>query len=493
MTDLQRLVADKIDWGEQKTRALIETSTLGSGFKRDAYRELEATTNSFIASSIPQSHWTIITGLRGVGKTTLLAQLYQQPTLSDYKKFYLSLDEFYQMGVTIEDIVSVIQDRLGNKLMTNQEPVFVFLDEVHFLPHWSTGVKVLYDNSRRLCLVCTGSSAISFWTNPDIGRRARMISLPPLSLREFSKIESLYSQKDKPDLGQTSKVSRSEQLKEILFGSSSEQEIFSKLKRIKTLEFSDKQVYDYVNFYGSMPFVATIKHSGPKTKDRNESQIRDLILQTINTFSMRDLDVLSNFDAGTKSKFMRLLLLLANDNSTSLRKIAKNLELNTLTATNMLRALSDGEIVTSIAPLGSSFGKISKSYKYLFASPALRQALSSTKLDLKTHEESANLRGSLLEDSVGMYLKRLFVSQPLKGILEYDANQGGADFIVMPRGLRSEATILEVGWGKNRADQVLKTRRQLKKAKGLVVTDGPLRFDDQNKVVFVPLALFFEL
>ena len=528
MTDLQKLILGKIDQGAQKTQAIVDSSTLGTDFKRSAYWELEQSLEIFLSDKTPNSQWTIITGLRGVGKTTLLAQLYRHPSLDTCAKFYLSLDELYSAGATMDDVTAAIEHRLKSKILNTQNPILIFLDEVHFLPQWSLAAKILYDNSRHLFLVCTGSSAISFWTNPDIGRRAKMISIPPLSFQEFRGIEGLYSELAIRQLTeewhQTSQTpsleaKQSGMLREVIFEAASAEETFKKLKALELqtpATNSSDQIDDYINFYGSMPYAAPIKRkhsyyeeklrievheSGeqglrPIGRAKAEKDIKDRILQTLNTLFLRDLEILGNFDTKTKNQFIRLLLLLANADSINLRKIAQDLSLNVLTVQNMLKALSDGEIIIPVAPVGASLGKIAKPYKYLFNSPALRLALSPLYLnagDKISPLEIGRLRGCLLEDAIAMYLKRLFINRPVSGILEYDAAAGGADFIVMPRGLKSEAIILEVGYNKTTGTQVAKTLARFKDRHGLVVTNCKLGLDKQNNAVFIPLETFFKL
>ena len=463
-------------------------------------------------------------------QTTLLSQLYQHPKSDACAKFYLSLDELHAAGASMEDIVAAIEHRLKSKIFNASGPVLVFLDEVHFLPQWSLAAKILYDNSRHLFLVCTGSSAISFWTNPDIGRRAKMISIPPLSFEEFRGIESLYGETAVSQLSGEEHIppktplletSRALELKKAIFETGSAEEVFNRLKELEAQDIktaNDGLVDDYVNFYGSIPYAAMIKHRHKcyeeelqlsiqshdrpdlqfrrPNREAAEKEIKDRILQTLNTLFLRDLEVLGTFDTKTKNKFLGLLLLLANADSVNLRKIAHNLELNVLTVQNMLQALAAGEIIIPVGPLGTSLGKIAKPYKYLFNSPALRLALSPMYLNSSEEMDPGDvsrLRGRLLEDTVAMYLKRLFVNQPIAGVLEYDAAAGGADFVIMPRGLKSESIVLEVGYNKTNSDQVAKTLKRFKNKRGLVVTNRPLSLNKPAGVVFVPLSTFLAL
>ena len=54
----------------------------------------------------------IMAGLRGVGKTTLLAQLYLHPELRSATKFYLSLDQAQLLGAEMTDVVATLEHKL---------------------------------------------------------------------------------------------------------------------------------------------------------------------------------------------------------------------------------------------------------------------------------------------------------------------------------------------------------------------------------------------
>ena len=182
---------------------------------------------------------------------------------------------------------------------------------------------------------------------------------------------------------------------------------------------------------------------------------------------------------------------MANSEQQSLTKMSQRFSLNIRTIQNMLQILVNSEILIAVPPFGSTSGKIAKPYKYLFTTPATRQALNNLATTSLVESQFDRLRGALLEDVVGLYLKQAFHNQPLAGLVEYDSSQQGADFIVMPNYLKREAIALEVGWHKRTSRQALATLKRIKsKSYGLVVADCQLRLDDSKKVVFVPLAIF---
>ncbi|MFA4719503.1 hypothetical protein [Pyrococcus kukulkanii] len=91
--------------------------------------------------------------------------------------------------------------------------------------------------------------------------------------------------------------------------------------------------------------------------------------------------------------------------------------------------------------------------------------------------------GMLLEDAVALYLHLL--AKEKKMGLHYDAQKGGADFIL--RG-GSKGIVIEVGWGKKGDRQVKKTMKKTGLTCGVVIYNGPLK--KKGDVWFVPRELF---
>ena len=189
----------------------------------------------------------------------------------------------------------------------------------------------------------------------------------------------------------------------------------------------------------------------------------------------------------------RLISLLATSERISLLTIASRVgHIHQQTLRAMLELLKISELVHEIPPLGSFFNKKNtKTPKYLFGAPALRQ--SQADLDpLPANEYVAQLRGQLLEDTIAMYLKRIFdATKPQRDrVVEYDTEAGGADFVISPRLGTKKRIIIEVGYSKQSVRQVEQTM-QKDDLYGLVITniDEPHLAEDSN-VVYVPLKYF---
>ena len=144
-------------------------------------RLLNAVNFEFKRYLFNQINWNdrliIITGQRGVGKTTLLLQ-YIKNEIEDFSKaLYISLDDLYFTSHTLSDVVEDFVINGGR---------FLFIDEVHRYPYWSIEIKNIYDFYPDLKVVATGSSAIAILEGEaDLSRRASQYHLHTLSLREY--------------------------------------------------------------------------------------------------------------------------------------------------------------------------------------------------------------------------------------------------------------------------------------------------------------------
>ena len=120
----------------------------------------------------------VITGARGIGKTTLLLQYIKEKLskLSD-EVIYVSLDDLYFSKNTIVDFAGEFVKRGGK---------YLFLDEIHKYPNWSQEIKNIYDYFSNLSIIITGSSALDiFKSKADLSRRAISYKMQGLSFREY--------------------------------------------------------------------------------------------------------------------------------------------------------------------------------------------------------------------------------------------------------------------------------------------------------------------
>ena len=124
------------------------------GRKRGIFNEIER--------YLDRRQIIILTGLRGVGKTTLMYQVISELLsrgISPYDILYFSFDEMRH------DLIGIIKDYETEILRDDikKRRVFIFLDEIQKLNDWQSKVKLIYDLNPTVKLFLSGSAQISMW------------------------------------------------------------------------------------------------------------------------------------------------------------------------------------------------------------------------------------------------------------------------------------------------------------------------------------------
>jgi predicted AAA+ superfamily ATPase len=279
-------------------------------------------------------------------------------------------------------------------------------------------------------------------------------------------------------------------LREATFGARSAKDAHGQLKLLEDqvalywtrTGFKRNELFGEYLAYGTLPFTLDLP---------NRATIWDRINRTLSESLDRDVTSFGRFDSATVSAFPQLLFLLASSGEVSINGLGNTLQMNQRTTTAVLAALEKTEIITAIPPKGAHNGQVKKSAKYLFTSPAMRAALCNFG-GIITPDDNTALKGSLLEDIVGMYFKRLFLDAPLaRAIVEYDTAKGGADFIISPDGQRKNSLAFEVGAGKKTSRQAVQTLQDIGGKYGALITSGNLDIDETSNVLRLPFEYFF--
>jgi hypothetical protein len=118
----------------------------------------------------------LLTGARGVGKTTFLLH-----HAKDRKMLYISAENPLLAGESLYDVVKSI-------FLAGYEGIVV--DEIHYVRDWSIHAKAIYDDFPEHSLWISDSSSLVLRTSiADLSRRFLSIRMPLLSFREFLYLE----------------------------------------------------------------------------------------------------------------------------------------------------------------------------------------------------------------------------------------------------------------------------------------------------------------
>lgn len=417
----------------------------------------------------------IIPGLRGVGKTTLMAQICSDIVFKKkkIKALFLSIDEVKNLfNAGISEVMQAYEEILGVDLESLSEEIVVFFDEVQSDPRWAKTLKVLYDKTSKIFFCCTGSSAVILQTTPDIARgRAILERMTPMCFAEYEMVGN--------------KVYPTKQLKnnirEAIYFSFDAKDAYDKLELLRGAVNDywskvDRKDIDKFLTFGSLPFTLQLP---------NESAIYDAISLLLDGIIKKDLPMLGGFDTKTLSQAKRLLFIIAENDTTSLNTLEKILGIDRLTILSLLDALEKAELLVKVPAYGSNMSVAKKPAKYLFMSSAIRMSFFSVSGQENTF---MTRKGKLLEDSVGSHLYREFILKG-GGSFRYDSSQNGADFILQIGNIKQ--IIIEVGLGKKDRKQILGSMGRIDCKYGIVFSGNPLMIDKEKKIVNVPLDYYF--
>lgn len=469
--ELQEYIQAQIIQSQKRLKGLTNDLQGKPLFKRSAFLVLQKYATDFLQKRT-EPRVIVMPGLRGTGKTTLLAQLFLTLPNENVTKIYLSVDEaIKRFNVNLWDVIENYEELIGKRIEELDVPLFLFLDEIHYDEKWALFLKTIYDKSKNVMIFCTGSAALLLreQINADVARRVFFVDIYPVCFAEYM----LFKNEKFPIKGAGKNIRDvilfSETAKDVFDGFQKEEE---KLKKywigIDTLE-----IQRYIKF-GTFPFTL---------KSENEVVAMSFIAQIINKVIYTDIPQFYKFEIETLNRIDKILYLISDTLGVSATKLSEAVEIKPDTLRLILKSLENSGLISRIAPHGAHFKQIKKPSKYLFATPSLRFSYLSARESIGIFD---NYQGSLFEDTVGMYLNRIL---PKFGgfSLTYDVAEGGADFVIS---LEKEKIVMEVGVGKKDYRQIIKTAEKIKPKYSLIISNNELEYSEEYNAVKIPLKYF---
>ncbi|HHN47609.1 MAG TPA: AAA family ATPase [Bacteroidales bacterium] len=450
---------------------------------RLVFSDLKKYTDDFLKSG-SEPRFISLSGLRGVGKTTLLWQTANY-IYSKYQKeiYFFNVNILKNLGVDLYSALEAFQQHIIKKRFNElSEPITLFFDEVHDDENWSQTLKILYDEARTAFILCSGSSALLLNQTADLARRMRVERIFPFKFTEFVAAKTYLERQGKmvyPD------ESVAGELYESIFYSETAQEAISRI-----ISISEK-VQDYFQLteagnslrphdlwqgyvrYQNIPGFLFFKE-----KYTVNDSIRDLFKRVI----LEDIPKLKP-DYTDYTKIERLILRLAGSDEINPEKLAGLVGVKQNEINEMIDILSKAELITVLSPYGGLDSRIFKNKKAFFMSPSLRSALLSTLygINLPTQFES-----KLIEDTIVMYLRIILKD----AIISFSSrvNESNPDFVIETR---DKPIILETGTGKTSARQIAASF--IDSRYGVLVSQGITKPSLKDNCIRLPLNWFLLL
>jgi len=90
------------------------------------------------------------------------------------------------LGGRISEIINTFTSEIHDKTPVNlDENLFILIDEAQYDKDWSLAGKIFYDQSKKIFMIFTGSSALNFELNADAARRIKKEPIFPLDFSEY--------------------------------------------------------------------------------------------------------------------------------------------------------------------------------------------------------------------------------------------------------------------------------------------------------------------
>jgi len=423
----------------------------------------------------------VLPGLRGVGKTTVVFQIYDylknQKRIDQDRILYFSVDELKAyLGKSILDVIDTFIQDVHRTTPTNLgKELFIFVDEAHYDPKWSETAKILFDKSKKVFMIFTGSSALSMELSVDAARRATKEMVFPMNFSEYLTLK--YRDWHPPkDISESIKnlIFLGEDEKVIKVAVSKENELVKKYLRI---EKSIKLEWEDFVCYGGFPFTLNMPYI----------EAHEKIFNMIDRVIEKDIFSIQSFNTETRNTISRILSFLALQfpGGTSDAKLSERLGASPTLIRSILDVLEKTHLVFSVKPYGGAGKIVRKPWKYYFLSTSINAAI---RFKLGAFDKgNRDIFEVLVENMVASYLIRMRETTMLPAGIFYDHNEGGADFIIEDG--KGNIIPIEVGFGKKDKRQIEIAIKKYNSKYGIVICDCP-NIKKEGNIIYIPITTF---
>ncbi len=166
---------------------------------KDLAREKKRKVFEELKSLLDKRQIIILTGLRRIGKTTLLYQLIEELIKKESQKkiIYFNLDK------KVSEIISILNSYKNlTGIDWEKEKIYVFLDEITKLKEWSSQIKLIYDAFPKIKFFISSSSSTRLEEEAivNLGGRYFLKNIKPLSFKEYLEFKDKKEYLENPNL-----------------------------------------------------------------------------------------------------------------------------------------------------------------------------------------------------------------------------------------------------------------------------------------------------
>lgn len=255
----------------------------------------------------------VITGMRRVGKTTLLRQIMEE--IKSENKIFLDMENPATRKYFEEENYETILNNLRFLGMDTSKKGYVFLDEIQFLKNIPSVVKYLSDHYK-IKFFLSGSSSFYLKNlfSESLAGRKYIFELFPLSFREFLRIKG-------------AKINIEAVKKEISLSHA----VFESINRY----------YDEYLLYGGFPAVAQIESVQEKKK-----ALEDIF----SSYFQLEIIQIGDFRKANVVRDLMLLLMERTGAKIDIQKLSRELRVSRETISNYIAFLESTYFISLIRP-----------------------------------------------------------------------------------------------------------------------------------------------
>ena len=302
--------------------------------RRDFYNEL----------SVSQKICLVLTGLRGIGKTTAICQYLAEQRITGRKVLYYSCDSSFGEDLSLFDIA---------KTFSTYD--IIAFDEVHKRKNWDLQIKNIVDNFPAMNFLVSGSSSLKI-KQADLSRRHIKLRVKGLSFREYLrfKFKREFPKWKFQDL----------LLNHIEIGA----------ELIEICETMGIDIVQEFHIYLKAGYFPTIFSLG----DDEFIYHQTLIAQISQVLTEDILELYPELSGESIMRMKRLLKIISKISpfTTDLAKIKETLQIHdNRTVKNYLHYLEEAELLNRITKESSLYASLKKPEKILLENPNFNHAL----------------------------------------------------------------------------------------------------------------------
>ena len=449
--------------------------------KRSDYDNIINYIDNFIVGE-NLNRFLVLPGLHDVGKTTILYQVYEylqiEKNISPQNILYFSCDRLKRTGnADIFDVVSYYCESFQNSLIeTLSSPVFLLIDEAQYDQEWALNGKLIFDATKNIFMILSGSSALKLSSNPDAARRLLNIPIYPLSYSEHLKLKYKNFKND---------ISPS--IIQMIFNGETQD----------SAEIERKMINIYSNFknFNASEWKYYLQFGGfPSSFYQNTNEITKKIVDMVEKVVTTDMNKIEGMNNGTHDLAFQILNYFAFQNPGEVSKgsLSNQFDAKKPLVSKVLDILEKTQLIFHIEAFTSSVKRTTKPHEYFFATPSLKHNLALDVGNALLEDETAYFR-KLLESYVASSFHDLDNKSTTSLKTYYDdskkrSSDKNVDFIVQ-RGLEKPIPI-EISCGDKDKSQIKRAIKKYKSPHGIIISNTTQNIVKNDNIIRIPPEIF---